>query len=206
VRRVDKRESRSANPQPRARQAAEPETTAEHEAADSATYMSRDAISAALTRLELGVVRAHEALASWGTELHKHVSGEQLSWQETAVLHCVRMRGSNPTLAEMLLFLHRHDLAALQYCLKKLENHGFIRRSRGASRREIAFSITEKGREVTDAYARARQEILVELCRQVLDLQPTLIHAAQALERMVGIYDQATQSIFNHRLTTPRGP
>lgn len=164
-------------------------------------HMAGDPLAAALTRLELGVVRAQEALASWGIELHKQVAAEQLSWHELSVLHCIRLRGEGATLAELLVFLHRHDLASLQYCLRKLEGHGLIRRSRGASRREICFSLTEKGRQVTDAYADMRQSVLVALCRELLDMPRILTEAAGALERMIAIYDQATQTILNQRLT-----
>jgi predicted MarR family transcription regulator len=149
----------------------------------------------------MGVMRAHEALASWAVEAHKHLGDQPLDWQEAAVLHCVRLRGENPTLAELLLFLHRHDLAALQYCLRKLERYGLIRRSCGASRREIAYSITEKGRELTDAYVEFRHELLVGLCSQVVGMEQTMTDAAGALERLIGMYDQAQQSVLNRRLT-----
>lgn len=169
-------------------------------------YMSGTPLAATLTRLEMGLMRAHEGLASWAVEAHKHLGADQLNWQEASVLHCVRLRGENPTLAELLLFLHRHDLAALQYCLRKLERYGLIQRSRGASRREIAFSITDKGRTLTDAYVGMRQELLVELCSQVHDMQQTMAAAAGALERLIGIYDQATQSVLNRHITSSSGP
>ncbi len=168
-------------------------------------YMSATTLAGDLTRLEMGMIRANEALASWAVEAHKQLGDEQLDWQETAVLHCVRLRGENPTLAELLVFLHRHDLAALQYCLRKLERHGLIRRSRGASGREIAFSMTEKGRALTDSFVDIRQELLVELCSQVRGMHETITAAAGALERLIGIYDQATQSVLNRRIMSSGG-
>ncbi len=168
-------------------------------------YMSGTTLAGTLTRLEMGVIRANEALAGWAVEAHKQLGDEQLDWQETAVLHCVRLRGENPTLAELLVFLHRHDLAALQYCLRKLERHGLIRRSRGASGREIAFSMTEKGRALTDSFVDIRQELLVELCSHVRGMHETIAAAAGALERLIGIYDQATQSVLNRRITESGG-
>jgi predicted MarR family transcription regulator len=163
--------------------------------------MSATSLAAALTRLELGVMRAHEALGSWAVEAHKHLVDEPFDWQEVAVLHCVRLRGENPTLAELLLFLHRHDLAALQYCLRRLERYGLIHRSRAASRREISYAITDKGRELTDAYVRFRQELLVELLSEVVGMEQTMAEAAGALERLIGMYDQAQQLVLNRRLT-----
>jgi predicted MarR family transcription regulator len=163
-------------------------------------HLVADRHAAALTRLELGVMRAQEAFASWAVELNKHVAGEQLSYQDVALLHSVRLRGGTPTLTDMLIFLHRHDLAALQYSFRKLEKHGLVRRSRGAMRREITYDVTDKGRHLTDAYARLRHEVLVKLVGGIMDMDESMHAAAAVLERMVGIYDQATQSILNEHL------
>lgn len=166
-------------------------------------YLSEDEMTAAITRLELGVMRAQEAMAGWGVELHKHVGGGQLSWGEVSLLHSVRLRGANPTLAELLTFLHRKDLAALQYSLRKLENHGLLKRTKGPSRREVGFTVTESGRKLTEEYAKVRRKVFVALCEEIVDMQSSLLGASAVLERVIGIYDQATQSILNQRLTSP---
>jgi len=163
-------------------------------------YMSVDSIAASLTRQELALMRLYEAFSSWALELQKYVSGEQMSFQEVALLHCVRLRGGTTTLAEMMIFLHRHDLAAINYSLRKLEQHGLIKRRRGAFRREVAYAITDQGTLVTETYGRLRQQVLVEICREILGVQGSLNGAAVVMERMIGVYDQATQSILNHQL------
>jgi predicted MarR family transcription regulator len=179
-------------------------TVADEPGPSSVAYMSDDSLTGTLTRLELGFMRASEALASWAVEAHKHLGVESLSWQEVSVLHCVRLRGEHPTLAELLLFLHRHDLSALQYCLRKLERHGLVRRSRGVSKREIAFSITDEGRRITDAYVAYRRDVLVGLCRQIKEMEESMAVAASVLERLIGVYDQATQTVYNDRITEHR--
>lgn len=163
-------------------------------------YMSFDALAASLTRFEMGVMRLYEAFSSWALELQKYVSGYQLSFQECALLHCVRLRGGSTTLAEMMIFLHRHDLAAINYSLRKLEQHGLIKRMKGPFRREVAYAITDSGRTITDAYGRMRHQVLVKLCREVLGMQASTAEAAGVIERMIGIYDQASQSILNQSL------
>ncbi|MCZ8131151.1 MAG: winged helix DNA-binding protein [Steroidobacteraceae bacterium] len=163
-------------------------------------YMSTEPLTSSLTRFELGIVRVYEAFSSWALELQKYVSGHQVSFQEVALLHCVRLRGGVTTLAEMMMFLHRHDLAAINYSLRKLEQNGWIKRMRGPYRREVAYAITDAGREVTDAYGRMRDKVLVALCREVLGMQASTNDAAAVLERMIGIYDQATQQILNQSL------
>lgn len=168
-------------------------------------HMSTDGLSAALVRIELGLMRMHEAFSSWALELQKHVSGYQMSFQEAALLHCVRLRGGTTTLAEMLIFLHRHDLASVNYSLRKLEQLGLIKRRRGPYRREVAYAITERGQEITEAYARFRQRVLVERFREIPGMQQTANEVAAVVERMIGIYDQATQSIMNQPLIAEAG-
>jgi predicted MarR family transcription regulator len=163
-------------------------------------HMSVDPLSASLTRMELSLMRLYEAFSSWALELQKYVSGYQLSFPETALLHCVRLRGGTTTLAEMMIFMHRHDLAAINYSLRRLEQHGVIRRVRGPYRREVAYALTDTGRAITDAYGRLRQQVLVQLCREVVGMQAATNDAAAAMERMTGIYDQATQAVLNQSL------
>lgn len=162
--------------------------------------MSTDALAASLTRMELALLRLHEAFSSWALELQKYVSGKQMTFQEVALLHCVRLRCGTTTLAEMMIFLHRHDLAAINYSLRKLEQNGLIRRLKGPYRREVAYTITDLGRKVTDAYGRTRHQVLVQLCREVLGFQSAMNEAAAVVERLIGIYDQASQSILNRHL------
>lgn len=168
-------------------------------------HMSTDGLSAALVRLELGLMRMHEAFSSWALELQKHVSGHQMSFQEAALLHCVRLRGGTTTLAEMLIFLHRHDLASVNYSLRKLEQLGLIKRRRGPYRREVAYAITERGQEITEAYSRYRQRVLVERFREIPGMQQTANEVAAVVERMIGVYDQSTQSIMNQPLIAEAG-
>ena len=84
-------------------------------------HLSTDGLAAALTQFEISLIRCHEAFASWAFELQKHASGIRLSFPDIALLHCVRLRGGATTLAEMLMFLHRHDLAAVHGGRRKLE-------------------------------------------------------------------------------------
>lgn len=163
-------------------------------------YMSVDGLSATLTRMELGLIRLYEAFSSWALELQKFVSDDPMTFQEVSLLHCVRLRGGTTTLAEMMIFLHRHDLAAINYSLRKLEKNGLIKRLRGKYRREVAYAITDPGRAVTESYAQLRQQVLLHLCREVVDFQTSSNDASAAMERMIGIYDQATQSILTRSL------
>lgn len=167
---------------------------------DPDRYMSSDPLSASLTRIEIALMRVYGAFASWALELQKCVSGKQMSFQEIALLHCVRLRGGTTTLAEMMIFLHRHDLAAINYSLRKLEQYGLIKRLKTAYRREVAYSLTVAGFTTTSAYARIRQGSLVELCKDIVGFQISTKDASTVIERLIGVYDQATQYILNQRI------
>lgn len=167
-------------------------------------HLAANSHAAALTRLEMGIMRAQEGFSSWVGELNKQVSGGHLSFTDIALLHCVLLRGGTPTLSDMLVFLHRTDLAALQYSFRKLERMGLVRRIRGATRREVAYDVTDKAREITDTYSRRRHEILVSLVEDIVDMDSSMHAAAAVLERLVGIYDQATQGLLNEHLLARR--
>lgn len=169
-------------------------------AAEVIPHFAQDAESAALARLEMGLMRATEAFTNWAVELHRKSSGVHLAFQDIALLHSVRLRGGTPSLSEMLLFMHRHDLAALQYSFRKLERHGFVKRVRGASKREVAYQITALGREATDAYSELRHQVLIPVVRCLTDFTDNIHDAAAVIERMIGLYDQAVQALLNEHL------
>jgi predicted MarR family transcription regulator len=154
--------------------------------------------------MELALMRCYEAFSGSAVEIHKQVGGPPLSWQDLALLHSVRLRGGNPTLTDMLVFLHRHDLASLQYSFRKLESLGLVRKVRGPSRRERAYAVTEAAIALTDEHSKMRAEITVALCEEIIGLDDNMHVAAAVLERMVGMYDQATQTVLNGRVL--RGP
>jgi len=181
-------------------QAPPPPAQASDNAGEESCHLAVDRCGAALTRVELGVMRIQEAFGCWVVELHKQSKGPQLSFQDIALLHCVRLRSGTPTLGEMLIFQHRHDLSSIQYGFKKLESLGLLRKVKAASKREIAYEITEVGRQITDRYATLRSEILVGLCAEIVGMEEAMHEAAAVMERMIGLYDQATQTLLNDHI------
>jgi predicted MarR family transcription regulator len=164
------------------------------------SHLAASSRAAALTRLELALMRSYEALTGSALEIHKNVGGPPLSWQDVALLHSVRLRGGTPTLTDMLVFLHRHDLAALQYSFRKLETAGLVKKVRGPSRRERAYAITDAGIALTDQHSRMRGEVTVALAADIVDIDRGLHVAATVLERLIGLYDQATAAVLNGRV------
>jgi len=166
-------------------------------------YMTTDAESSALTRAELAMIRAMEAFSRWAFFLNKAVSNSALSHQDIALLHSIRMRGGAQNLSELLLFLNRNDVSTIQYSLRKLEQHGFVERMVGNSKREAGYTLTPAGLENTEAYSRVRQEVMVKLIAEINQFVPALENAAAAFERLTGVYDQSTQTILNRKILDP---
>lgn len=164
------------------------------------SYMTRRPSSAALTRVELAVIRTAQAFERWTAFLHSTVSDVHLSSQDVWILHSIRMRGGAQNLSELLLFLNRNDVSSIQYSLRKIEKGGLIERVTGNSKREAGYRLTDLGMEATDRYARLRDELLVCLAEDVRDFDAGLNAAAATLERLTGMYDQSTQVVLNRRL------
>lgn len=163
-------------------------------------HLANSRRAAALTRLELALLRCFEAHCGSAMEIHRNVGGPPMSWQDLALLHSVRLHGGTPTLTDMLVFLHRHDLPALQYSFRKLEKLGLIAKRRGPSQRETAYVITEPGIRLTDDHSRLRSEVTEALTAGVVDVDRGLQVATEVLERLIGLYDQSTTTVQNGRV------
>lgn len=162
-------------------------------------YMSSSAQAAALTRIELGIIRITEGFARWVEELNKFASGESLSYQDVTVLHAIRMLGGAHNLSEILMFLHRHDVSTIHYCLRKLENAELVEKAAGASKRETNYALTEKGQDATAAYAALRESHLLSRISQMRVFDEGLEDAAEVVEQMIGTYEQAAQALLSER-------
>lgn len=191
----------------RERRPRKPAEVADVDVPDSSTpeglenaHLAASSRAASLTRLELALLRCYEAHCGSALEIHKNIGGPPLGWLDLALLHSIRLHGGTPTLTDMLVFLHRHDLASLQYSLRKLEAVGLVKKVRGPSRRERAYAITDAGVRLTDRHSQMRNEITVALAGDIVDVDRNLHIAASVLERLIGMYDQATAAVLNGRV------
>ncbi len=163
-------------------------------------YMTDSSTTSVLTRTELAMVRAAEAFTRWVTVLNNEVGPAGLSYPDIALLHSIRMHGGARNLSELLMFLNRKDVSTIQYALRKLEQNELVERVSGGSKREAGYKLTPTGLKVTEAYAKIRNATLRPLIEEVVEFEAALESAAKALERMTGIYDQATQEVLNRHI------
>jgi predicted MarR family transcription regulator len=91
--------------------------------------MTQSPEATALTRLELAIFRVYEAFGRWAVELHRlcDEGARPIGFHDIALLHCIRMRGHEPSVSELLHFLNRHDIANVQYSIKKLTKCGLVK-------------------------------------------------------------------------------
>lgn len=169
-------------------------------------YMSNDGPGVAITRTELAMIRAIEAFGRWCVFLHSSTCDARLNAQDVWLLHSIRMRGGAQNLSELLLFLNRNDVSTIQYSLRKIEQAGLIQRITGNSRREAGYRLTPQGLEVTGDYARLRDTLLIELVAEIAGMERGLETAAGVLERLTGLYDQATHAVLNQKILGDKAP
>jgi predicted MarR family transcription regulator len=163
-------------------------------------YMTSTKLSAALTRLELAINRVIEGLTRWSLEGHQHIIMRGLSYSDLLLLHSIRMRGGSAGMMDLLTFLNRHDLSNLQYSLKKLERFGLIEKTAGVGRREVSYQPCAAAHEVMGQYASVRNACLVSLLSELDEFDGAMNKAAAVLERLVGLYEQATQTHSNEMI------
>jgi predicted MarR family transcription regulator len=104
-------------------------------------------------------------------------------------------------ISELARLLKRDDLSNLQYGVRKLLKAGLIEKSRqaGASKKDVTYQVSTLGRDVTDKYARFRQELLISMTRATAG-KVDFESLARALTMMSAMYDQASCVAATHRL------
>lgn len=143
--------------------------------------------------MELALHHVWEGFSRWSEQVNILSSGEPMPVQDVSVLHVVRMKDRPKTAIEIAKFLHREDLANVLYALRKLARGGFIRKA-GNTPRQIAYEITERGREVTTRYAAIRRLHLVKIIRDLAGPEELLDNFTQRLWMLSGIYEQVTRT------------
>lgn len=138
------------------------------------------------------------AFARWQRECLASVSDLNLSGTEAAILHVVHMNGVPKGVMEISRLLHRDDLPNLQYGLKKLQQIGLVAKL-GASRKLMIYEVTDKGREVVEAFLRQRRDTLFALLEHVAELPEELRNMTTRMHLLTGVYDQSSDLARTHQ-------
>ncbi len=167
---------------------------------DKHWHLATNDLEIGITELEFSVFRIAAAFERWQSDCLGCCHGGAFSGTDTALLHVIRMHDRPKGISELARLLKRDDLSNLQYGVRKLLKAGLIEKSRHAgSKKDVTYQVSAQGRDITDRYARFRQELLISMARQTagnLEFESL----ARALTMMAAIYDQASCVAATHRV------
>ena len=168
---------------------------------DKHWHLATDDFEVGLTELEFSIFRVSAAFERWQADCLGCCHGQPFSGTDTALLHVIRMHERPKGISELARLLKRDDLSNLQYGVRKLLKAGLIEKSRqaGASKKDVTYQVSALGRDVTDKYARFRQELLISMTRATAG-KVDFESLARALTMMSAMYDQASCVAATHRL------
>src|SRR6201986_5442862 len=134
---------------------------------DKHWHLATDEFEVGLTELEFSIFRVSAAFERWQADCLGCCHGQPFSGTDTALLHVIRMHDRPKGISELARLLKRDDLSNLQYGMRKLLKAGLIEKSRqtGTSKKDVTYQVSALGRDVTDKYARFRQELLISITR-----------------------------------------
>ena len=161
-------------------------------------HLARNDVEVDVAEIEYALMRANQAFERWQTECLSQVIEFAASGEENAMLHIIRMNDRPKTIKDLARLANREDIPNIQYSLRKLIGAGLVVRE-GSGRAGVTYSVTDKGREVTDRYAEVRASLLIEAIDSVPNFPAKLDEATRTLELLTGIYEQVARAAATHR-------
>lgn len=157
-------------------------------------HLATDDFGVEITDLEYAVMRVYQSFLRWQSECLAAVTGINLSGQENALLHIIRMHDRPKTIRDLAQMTNRQDIPNIQYDLRKLLKAGLIDKY-GTARTGIYYTTTEDGIQVCEDFARLRSEIFLESARAELGAKSGTDNATNRLEQLEKVYESATREI-----------
>jgi len=173
---------------------AEPEA----DAIDRRWHLAETATEVDTTELEFAVMRTFESFGRWQSECLAGVIDFAASGPENALLHVIRMNDRPKSVKELARLMNRDDVPNIQYSLRKLIGAGLVERH-GSARSGVSYTVTERGREVTEKYAAIRRALLIAAIENVPDFPNRLADATRTLNLLAGIYEEVSRVAATHR-------
>ncbi len=150
----------------------------------------------AVTMIEYSFIRTFGALERWMAECQGAAAHMPMSSTDNLVLNVIRMREAPKGISELARFLNRDDVSNIQYSLRKLQRVGLIEKNSSKKRRGASYQVTEKGRKVTDEFARLRRKLLIAAVPTLTDWEEQVATTRRVLELMQGVYENASVSLM----------
>jgi predicted MarR family transcription regulator len=169
---------------------------------DKTWHLAKNTDEVKVTEFEFHLWRVFNGFLRWQEDNQQYIGNTPLSGYELALLHVVRMNDRPKTIYELARLLNRDDPNNVQYSLGKLTKLGLIKRTHNPnSKKALSYEITQKGIDDTNAYCRARSDILIELFKNFgfenLDLEVT----TKTLITLKEFYDEASRMAAVYKVT-----
>jgi predicted MarR family transcription regulator len=146
-----------------------------------------------LTELEYGILRFHGAFEHWVLQGMRAVSNIELSFEETCVLHPLRMQARPTGVSTIARLLNRDDVSNLQYSLRKLVSIGLVTTSRTKRVKGVSYTLTKLGMRVTDEYAKLKRELVIRQTEDIAELQSKVEAITRTLTMLTGLYEECAR-------------
>lgn len=157
-------------------------------------HLATDAFGVEFTDLEYALMRLNQSFLRWQSECMAGVTGINLSGQENALLHIIRMHDRPKTIKELMQLTNRQDTPNMQYELRKLLKAELIEKY-GTARAGIYYIATAEGARVCDAYAKLRSELLLDAAKAVPGIKDFAAGATACMEQIEKVYEMSTREV-----------
>lgn len=147
-----------------------------------------------VTEFEYAMVRMYEAFARWVTTASSVLIDEDIKFSEHMILHVIRMHNRPKNSQTIARMMNRDDVANIQYSLRKLEAADLISKAREKSGKTFAYTVTEKGRQITEGYADIRSDLLIRAIGTINNIDERIAEMTQLIGVLTGIYEEMGRS------------
>lgn len=168
---------------------------------DRTWHLAENEADAKITEFEFQLWRVFYGFLQWQEECEKNVNGTELTGNDLAILHIIRMQEKAKTSNDVGRLLNRHDTFNIKYSIQKLLKLGLIEKIKIQQEvKKIYYQVSEAGRENTDNYTYMRKLVLIELFNQAPDLNLEIV--IKCMGKIKSIYDEADRVIASY--STPQ--
>jgi predicted MarR family transcription regulator len=147
-----------------------------------------------VTEFEWALIRLYEAFSRWVATSSSVLIDEDIKFSEHMILHVIRMHNRPKNSVTIARMMNRDDVANIQYSLRKLEAADLIVKSREKSGKTFAYTVTEKGKQITQGYADIRSDLLIRAISTISNIDERIADMTQTIGVLTGIYEEMARS------------
>lgn len=157
-------------------------------------HLAKSNTESLVTEFEWSMIRLYEAFSRWVSTTGTLLVDEDLRFTEHLILHVIRMHDRPKNSITIARMTNRDDVPNLQYSLRKLEAAGLVSKSKDKSGKTFSYTVTEKGKSVTDNYADIRSNLLIKAIGTISDIDDRMAEMTNLIGVLTGIYEEMGRS------------